>query len=200
MSTLQPAARSSSRVSTTLRFDTLSITLHWLTALSVLAAFVLGPGDFGSFVRANGHPAERPDIVAHETLGVTVLLLTLVRLLWIAIRPGAPEQPIAPWMRIASKLVQAALLALCLLLPFTAVLALIRQSQAVTLLGGVQLDPAALTFLHSIASSVRWGGIHGLLGVVLIWLAAGHAGAALMHRYVFHDGVLQSMLPWRSKG
>ena len=31
-------------------------------------------------------------------------------------------------------------------------------------------------------------------------LAAGHAGAALMHRYVFHDGVLQSMLPWRSKG
>jgi cytochrome b561 len=35
-------------------------------------------------------PATRWDIVWHESLGVSVFVLTLLRLVWVALRPAAP--------------------------------------------------------------------------------------------------------------
>ena len=43
-------------------FDPFSRALHWLTAIAVLIAFILGPGGFGRMVRQGIDPATRPDI------------------------------------------------------------------------------------------------------------------------------------------
>jgi len=37
--------------------------------------------------------------------------------------------------------------------------------------------------------------VHATIGLLILGLAGLHAGAALVHRYLWHDGVLARMLP-----
>ena len=39
--------------------------------------------------------------------------------------------------------------------------------------------------------------LHATVGWIILGLAGIHASAALVHRYVWHDGVLGRMLPWQ---
>ncbi|WP_294000980.1 cytochrome b, partial [Sphaerotilus sp.] len=80
------------------RYDTLSQALHWITAIAVVIAFILGPGGFGRQMHDGLDPATRSDIVWHESLGILVLVLTVARLLWVAVRPAAPTFEMAGWM------------------------------------------------------------------------------------------------------
>lgn len=96
------------------QYDKLSKAFHWITAAIVVTAFVLGPGDFGRIVDGGVDPATRNDIVWHESLGVAVFVLTFLRLIWAAIRPGAPRHQMSVWMFGLSRLAHFALWALLL--------------------------------------------------------------------------------------
>ena len=72
----------------TAHYDALSRAFHWLTAIVVTIAFVLGPEHFGREMHNGLDPATRSDIVWHETLGVAVFVLTALRLVWVALRPA----------------------------------------------------------------------------------------------------------------
>lgn len=177
------------------RYDALSRAFHWLTAIAVAVAFVLGPGGFGRLMHQGVDPASRSDIVWHETLGVLVFAMTLLRLLWVAFRPAAPQFETGGWMLLLSKLMHLALWALLLILPATALLALGSENHPLTLLGGVRVDQMPLIANSAIAKLANWGDVHGLLGDVLIWFAGLHAVAAIYHHVALKDGVLLSMLP-----
>lgn len=177
------------------RYDTPSRVLHWLTAIAVTIAFILGPGGFGRLLRDGVDPATHLDIVWHETLGITVLVLTLLRLLWLALRPKAPQFEMAGWMRLASRGAHVALWALMLALPATALLALGSENHPLTLLGGLRLDHMPMIAHSALAELADWGDVHGLLGDVIMWIAGLHAAAAIVHHVVLKDGVLAAMLP-----
>lgn len=176
-------------------YDPLSRALHWLTAIAVVVAFVLGPEHFGRLMRGGLDPATRSDIVWHESLGVLVFGLTLVRLLWVAVRPAAPAFAMAGWMHAAAKLTHLALWALLLAVPLTALLALGGEGHPLTLLGGVRINEMPWIAASAIAHLADWGEVHGLLGDVLINLSGLHAVAAVYHHVVLKDGVLRAMLP-----
>jgi cytochrome b561 len=177
------------------RYDPLSRAFHWLTAIAVLIAFVLGPEQFGRLMHQGLDPATRSDIVWHETLGTLVFVLTLLRLVWVAFRPAAPQFESAGWMLTLSKLTHLALWALLLVLPISALLALGSEGHPLTLLGGLRVDQMPLIANSAIAKLADWGDVHGLLGDVLIWFAGLHAVAAIYHHVALKDGVLRSMLP-----
>lgn len=177
------------------RYDAFSILFHWITAIAVTIAFILGPGGFGRLMRQGVDPATRMDIVWHESLGILVLTLTLVRLLWLLLRPASPKIATAPWMRVASTLTHVALWALLLALPVTALLALGTEDHPLTLLGGLRVDHMPLIANLAIADLADWGDVHGLLGDAILWLAGLHAAAALFHHFIIKDGVLFSMVP-----
>lgn len=179
------------------RYDAFSRALHWLTAIAVAIAFILGPGGFGRMMRKGIDPATRMDIVWHESLGMLVLALTLIRLLWIAFRPAAPQFTMGVWMHRASKAVQGALWALMLALPATALLALGSEGHPLTLLGGLRVDQMPAIANSAIAKLADWGDVHGFLGDSIMWLAGLHAVAAIYHHVALKDGVLVSMLPSR---
>jgi len=181
----------------TARYDTLSRVFHWATAIVVTIAFILGPGGFGRLMRQGVDPATRSDIVWHESLGILVLVLTVLRLVWIALRPATPQFQMAGWMHLASRLMHVALWALLFALPITAFLALGSEGHPLTLLGGVRLDRMAVIAESSIAKLADWGDVHQFLGDAIMWLAGLHAGAAIVHHVVFKDGVLSAMLPQR---
>ncbi len=52
-------------------------------------------------------------------------------------------------------------------------------------------DPGNRELAHKVQ------GIHGTIGWIILALAGVHASAALVHRYLWHDGVLARMLPRR---
>jgi cytochrome b561 len=179
------------------KFDPLSQILHWLSALAVLAAFILGPGGFGRLMHQGVDPASRWDIVWHESLGVFVFVITVLRLVWLALRPDRPEFGLARWMHWLSRAVQLALWTLMLALPLTALLALGGEGHPLTLLGSFRMDLSSSVGGLALSHWVDWGDVHQFLGDLIMWLAGAHAGAAILHGLLLKDGVLSSMLPGR---
>jgi cytochrome b561 len=177
------------------RYDALSMVFHWITAVAVAIAFVLGPGGFGRLMRQGVDPASHSDIVWHESLGLLVLALTVLRLVWMAVRPAAPKFEMSQAMELAAKAVRLGLWLLMLALPLTALLALGSEGHPLTLLGGLRMEQMPLIANSPLAHLADWGDVHGFLGDAIMALAGLHAAAAIYHRLVLKDGVLQSMLP-----
>jgi cytochrome b561 len=183
------------RLSPSARYDATSQVFHWVTAIAVTAAFILGPGGFGRLMRQGVDPATHADIVWHESLGLLVFVLTLLRLLWLAVRPAAPKIAMTPWMHMASKLAHWTLWTLLLALPLTAIVALGSEGNPLTLLGGLRVDSMPVIANAAFASWADWGDVHQFLGDAIMWIAGLHAAAALFHHVILKDGVLRTMLP-----
>jgi cytochrome b561 len=183
----------------TSHYDSISQAFHWITAVLVSSAFILGPEHYDRLIEQGVDPAIRSDIVWHESLGVSVLILTVLRLAWVALRPATPQVPMARWMHVAGKLVHVTLWALLLALPVTALLALGSQTQPLTLLAGVRIDQMPMLAGAAIGTLVNWGDLHKLFGDGIMLLAGLHAGAAIYHHMVLKDGVLSMMLPHKSR-
>lgn len=181
----------------TSQYDFLSRAFHWITAIVVTIAFILGPGGFGRLMRDGIDPATRSDIVWHESLGILVFVLTVLRLLWVAFRPAAPQVPMASWMELTGKLVHVALWILLLALPATALLALGSEAHPLTLLGGVRVNQFPVIANSAIAKLADWGEVHQFLGDAIMWMAGLHAVAAIYHHLFLKDGVLSTMLPYK---
>ena len=177
------------------RYDGLSITFHWLTAVTVAIAFALGPGDFPELVKQGADPATHLDVVWHESLGVLIFTLTFLRLIWVSLRPRPPNSQAAKWMVLAAKTVHVALWTLLLALPISAVLGLMTEGNPLTLLGGLRVNPSTFIANSVLNGLVDWGEVHKLLGTAIMWLAGLHAGAALFHHFKLKDGVFRFMLP-----
>ncbi len=169
--------------------------LHWLTAIVVLVAFIYGPGGSESRVYAAARDAQRQ---LHETLGMTVLALSLLRVVlrYVWARPAPAPAP--AWMLMAARVVQATLYGLLFVLPLSAITGAWLEGHAITLLGGLVLPPP-FGPQHELGEAIAEA--HGWLGDLILWVAGLHAGAGLFHHLVLKDGVLASMLPaWALPG
>jgi cytochrome b561 len=179
------------------RYDFFSRLLHWLTAIAATTAFVLGPENFGRLIHDGVDPASRSGIVWHESLGILVFALTLLRLLWVVVRPAVRQIPMARWMQLMGKFTHMALWALTLALPMSALMALGSEGNPLTLLGGLRIDHFPFIAQSWWAPLLDWGDVHKWLGDALMWLAGLHAAAGIYHGLVLKDGVLASMLPYK---
>ena len=75
--------------STSSRYGATAQTLHWLTAMLVLAAYVLSIGDGNSLYSAAADGLRR----IHETFGLLAFTVVVVRLLWRLIDSTPAKQP-----------------------------------------------------------------------------------------------------------
>jgi len=174
----------------TARYDTVSMALHWATAILVLIAFIYGPG--GPELRIYS-PARDFDRQLHETLGLLVFMLVLIRVCWKIFFTSKPEPPSMPrWMTIAAASVQGTLLLLLFALPITAIAGAWLEGHSLTLLAGIEIPPL-LGQAHDLGKTIA--NIHGWLGDAIIWIAGGHAVAAIYHHFYRKDDLLVSMLP-----
>jgi cytochrome b561 len=174
---------------TPVRYGSLAQALHWVTAVLVLVTFIYGPG--GSEQRVYS-PARDFDRQLHETLGMCVFALVVLRVLWRTVdtQPAPPQVP--RWMTVGAKAVQGALYLLLFALPLTAITGAWLEGHPLTLLAGVEISPL-LGPSHD--AGVQIATLHTWLGDAILWLAGFHALAALYHHIILKDGVLASMLP-----
>jgi cytochrome b561 len=164
---------------------------HWLTALLVVAAYIISVG--GDETRVYS-PVNDLDRRVHELLGMSVFGLTVVRACWRAIfpPPKGPEMPV--WMELSAKLGHWAIYSLLVLVPITAILGAWLEGHPLTVLAVGDIQP---WLPQSSQIGLALANLHGWLGNVLIWLAGLHATAALYHHFWRRDTVLRSMLPGR---
>ena len=170
------------------RFTLLQRILHWLMAVAVLAMLFIGVGMVSTVA-----PKYLPMIGIHESLGVTILVLALLRLA-VRLRDGAPPLPadLPEPMRLAAHLSHYALYALMIGMPLIGWAMLSAAVYPVVAFGGVRL-PAILPqsdFLHTLL----WNA-HHYLAFAFFALILMHVAAALFHLLVRRDGVFEAMAP-----
>lgn len=162
---------------------------HWVTAILVLITFIYGPG--GSEQRVY-LPSRDFDRQLHETLGLCVFALALLRVLWRLVDKQPDPPQLARWMSLAGKAVQGLLYLFLFALPITAIAGAWLEGHPLTLLAGLEIQPP-FGMAHDLGA--RLAKIHTWLGDAILWLAGLHALAAIFHHVILKDGVLSSMLP-----
>jgi cytochrome b561 len=130
----------------------------------------------------------------HLSLGTLLMLLILFRLAWRLMHAVPRPEPGTPtWQRWSAGATHALLYALLMVMPITGWAASSVRGWRVTLFG---LFPLPALLPRGTKLGFKSGDVHAdLLSWVLLALIGLHVLAALYHRFVKRDGVLQRMLP-----
>jgi cytochrome b561 len=179
--------------STRRRYGAAAQTFHWLTVLLVGAAYLSSPEGGEERLHSSGMDLTRQ---VHETAGVLLFAIVLVRVAWRMIDPAPKGPPMAAWMRLSSGAVHLALYGLLVAIPAVGVLGAWLDGHPLTLLGAGSVGPPT-TGGHELGEF--FGEVHETLGNAIVLIAGLHAAAALFHHFVLRDDVLTAMLPWRRR-
>lgn len=128
----------------------------------------------------------------HISIGITVLVLTVLRALWRLTHPVLPEANLPRWQRIGAESVHWLLYGVVLLTTLSGWFFESARGWTIYLYGLVPL-PRLVAPGSPFGRSV--GGWHGDLTWVLIGVIGVHVAAALVHLWVYKDRVLYRMLP-----
>jgi cytochrome b561 len=174
--------------STSMRYGTLAQALHWLSALVVAAAYVISRG--GPEARVY-QPALDASRTTHESLGMLVVGLFVLRLVWRLADRRPDSVPMPAIMRRLARLTQFVLIGLMIVVPATGLFGAFLEGHPVSLWFVGDIRPNMVP-AHALGLAVSE--LHTTLGQGMIWLAGLHAGAAIFHHLYLRDGVLASML------
>jgi cytochrome b561 len=177
-----------------LRYGAVAQAFHWVTVILVVAAYLLGEGGPEARVYTD---ARAPDLHLHETLGMLVLAVVVVRLIWRFFDRVPENPPMHRWMTFASQFVHWVLYAMLLATPLTAIVGAWLEGHPVTFLGAGDIGPW-LALSHDTGRTITR--LHTTLGSFIVWVAGFHALAALFHHFVLRDRVLLAMLPVEGRG
>ena len=179
-------------------YDPVAIGLHWISALAIF--LMLGMG----WVMTDLPPGSALQFSLfqdHKSVGMTVLLVTVLRVLWRLSHP-APALPnsMMPWEQRMAHLGHWGLYAMILGMPLIGwgVVSTSPFNIPTVLYGIVPLPH--LAFLAEMADKATVNKVlkqaHDLGAVVLALLILGHVAAALRHQFILRDGILRRMLPF----
>lgn len=166
--------------------------LHWLAAVCVIAAWVLG-------VLLDDLPKriEGRALFVHETVGLALLAIVLVRLGWrLGGNPPPPPLPgpLARWSQPVAHGLHWLLYALLIAVPVIGIVLTFARGQSLPLFGLAEIA-SPWPRDRALARSIK--GVHELAAHLTIVLATVHAAAALVHHYLLRDDTLRRMLPRR---
>jgi cytochrome b561 len=162
---------------------------HWITAVAVIGLFVVG----WYMTALELSPMTLVLYTWHRWLGITVLALTVVRLLWRLARP-TPALPsnMSPFMRFAAYLGHVGLYIFLVVVPLLGWAGSSAAGFPVVLFGLWPL-PSLVSENPDMAQTLERA--HWASGWLFAVIIVGHAGAAILHHIVKRDDVLRRMLP-----
>lgn len=173
----------------TLRWGAGAQLLHWVIVALIITQFViariahelpLGPDKLATLAR-------------HKSVGITILLLAVVRVLWRFANP-TPALPTTSrsWERMAAHGTHGLLYLLLFAMPLTGWMMSSARNFPVSWFGLVQL-PDLVRPSKPLYDTLHE--THEILFGVLVLLAIVHVLAALKHHFILKNDVLRRMLP-----
>ena len=164
---------------------------HWLIAALVVAQFVIG--SIAEEMKLT--PAKLDLFVWHKSIGVTVLLLALLRLAWRLGNPP-PEPPAATprWERRLAAMAHWVLYGLILAVPLSGWW--VSDASRVPF-KAFFLVPMPDFIVTDRALQEAAAEVHEALTTALLVVVAAHVAAALRHHFLLRDDVLRRMLTGR---
>ena len=168
------------------RYHPLLVALHWLLALLLIVALAGGMLQLQHI--PNSSPAKIDALRGHMIMGVSILVLTLVRLVvrHFTARP-APASTGRPFMDRLGRAAHVLLYVLVILMAASGFATALQAGLPDIVFGGSGA-PLPANFAAYAPRAV-----HGVIGVLLTGLVALHALAALYHQFVLRDGLLARM-------
>lgn len=165
-----------------------AIILHWLTAALAASGFLLGL----YMVTLKFSPIKLRYFSYHKWIGVTILLLGIMRLIWRFYHP-APKMPsrMPEWEKAFARGAHAFLYCLIFLVPITGWLMSSAHGLQTVYFGVLPL-PNILGKDKDMAKLLE--GVHFGFNKALIIAAFLHAAAAVKHHVIDKDDILKRML------
>ena len=179
----------------TVRYRSIVVWIHWITAAVIVAQMVVGFA-FHRFLE-RGTPERTLMLDWHKTLGVVILLLALFRLAVRLMNPpppypldfSKPERFIAVWSHRFFYI-------MLFVLPLTGLAAVSGRAEDgfVQLLFGLSV-PA----IPGVPKENEYGDVHEILVWATLALLVVHVGAALWNQFGSTTDVADRMPPFRSR-
>ena len=171
------------------RWGAIAQLLHWLIVLFIVAQFTLAT----LFEQLPAGAKKLTLLSRHKSIGITILVLALVRLAWRWSNP-TPTLPdtLKPYERALARLTHALLYVLLFAVPLSGWLMSSARGFPVSWFGFLQLPdlvPKNKVLYEALLTT------HGILAWTLGIVATVHLVAALKHHFVLKDDVLRRMLP-----
>ncbi len=172
-----------------IRFGSIAIALHWLVACAVIGLFALGwwmtELDYYS-------PWYQSAPWWHKSIGLTLALIWLVRIVWRFINPL--PLPLDTHTKTEVRAAKAVHLLLYLLLAIAFIsgyLISTADGRPIEVFGWFAV-PATLTSIPNQEDIAGW--VHWIVACTLIGVAGLHAAAALKHHFIDRDRTLLRIL------
>ncbi len=172
------------------RYTHTAITLHWLIALLVFAAFPLG-------LYMHDLPLSPYKLRLysyHKWLGVCVMLFAVIRLSWrVSHRPPALPDSMRGWEKLAAESMHYLLYILLFAIPLSGWLMSSAKGFQTVLFGVIPLpdiinkDKFLGEFLQQVHESFNW---------ILLVMVCAHIAASIKHHFIERDDILERMLPF----
>ena len=172
------------------RYTRTAMTLHWLIALLIVVAFLLGlvmsdmPGLSMTKLKYFSW---------HKWLGVTIFMLAVARVVWRATHCAPPLLASLPsWQRLAASWTHRLLYLLIIVIPLTGYFYSLAAGVQVVYLG---LIPLPVLIAKNDVLKELLKNAHTVLNFSMAGLVALHILGALKHHFIDRDGTLSRMLP-----
>lgn len=168
-----------------------AVLLHWATALLIISATVLG-----IYMHELAFSPFKLKLYSyHKWIGVTVVLLAMVRLAWRYSHPapGLPANMLS-WEKKAAKLAHTALYAFMIVVPVTGWLMSSAHGFQTVYLGVLPI-PDILGKDKELAEALEK--VHAVLNFTFTAFVLTHVAAAFKHHFINKDNVLTRMLGLR---
>ena len=175
------------------RYDPVAVTLHWVIAISIICMIPLGffMHDLPIEIRFDGY-------AFHKSLGLTVLALSIFRLIWRLLNPPpALPESMSAFDRLVAHAVHWVLYFLMIAMPLTGWLMVSASKKLPTVffwMGEVPFIPMP-EGIDGKMTAVMFKEYHYWLAIGAIALVTGHVLAALQHHFIKKDSILLRMLP-----
>jgi cytochrome b561 len=176
------------------------MTLHWVLAAAILFMLWLG---LTMTSLEETDPRTFPLFQLHKSIGLTILTLSVVRLVWRLANPLPPLPAAMPrWERVSARAVHVLFYVLMIAIPLLGWATVSSAPLAVPTVWFGLFEWPHIPFLADLPRAEKrliegpLAGTHGALAFSMLVLAGLHAAAALKHHFKDRDDVLKRMLPW----
>lgn len=172
------------------RYSTGSLILHWGIALLVLAQVLLVTA-----ADATEGPAVRAYIGLHKAIGLSILMLTVIRIGWRVTHPVAPLPATTPtWQKWAARGAHVLFYVVLIGMPLGGWAASSAGGRDIDFFGLFNWPLMPLPMDRELAGSFM--DMHRLAAKLLYVLLALHILGALKHAFTDGDNTMRRMLPF----